>query len=56
MSPLPDTVCAASPTPVRPLAIKYSRYKSLAILFALLLNRIEFLREADKVGQRTAVL
>ncbi|PWN40542.1 hypothetical protein IE81DRAFT_325478 [Ceraceosorus guamensis] len=35
-------------TIVRPLALKYSRYKSLCILFVLLLNRIEFLREADR--------
>lgn len=35
-------------TIVRPLAIKYSSLRSLAILYCLLLNRIEFQREATR--------
>ncbi|PWN53876.1 hypothetical protein IE53DRAFT_90894 [Violaceomyces palustris] len=33
---------------VRPLALKYSNYRSLAILYCLLLNRIHFQREASR--------
>lgn len=33
---------------VRPLAVKYSKLKSPAILYAMLLTRIHFIREADR--------
>ncbi|SJX65465.1 related to YVC1-vacuolar cation channel [Sporisorium reilianum f. sp. reilianum] len=33
---------------VRPLAIKYSNYRSIAILYCLMLNRIYFQREASR--------
>lgn len=33
---------------VRPLAVKYSKLKSLAILYAMLITRVHFLREADR--------
>lgn len=33
---------------VRPLAVKYSKLKSTAILYAMLLTRIHFLRQAER--------
>ncbi|UZJ56338.1 hypothetical protein CBS101457_005658 [Exobasidium rhododendri] len=33
---------------VRPLALKYSQYENLSILFILLVNRIQFQRDADR--------
>lgn len=33
---------------VRPLALKYSRYRQLSMLFVLLINRIQFQRDAER--------